>query len=362
MPLAQTRRQQVIGWATLAVSIAVFWGLFALIKLPSQALFGALTGSLVHAVSGWFPNVDLPKAGSLIGQALVGTVMGAMVDLPTLVALGDHWVSTLIVCAATFALSLVIGRIFALHPEVSNATGAFSMVAGGASGVTAIARELGADDRVVGVVQYLRVLIIVVFMPIVTAVVFHPPSTGAIAGSDYTAAPWQVAVFLVASLAGGLLLSRLIPFAAGSLLWPLLVSATISISGVLGDVGAPAIISIAGYLLIGMQVGLRFTRASLRSIQRVLPLAIGLIVALGVVSAGFGVVLAYFTGVTQLDAYLATTPGGLWAVLVTAADAGADVTFVLAVQVIRLLMVLFAAPFLAAWFRRRRDSDDGLGA
>ncbi len=49
------------------------------------------------------------------------------------------------------------------------------MVAGGASGIVAIARDLGADDRVVAIVQYLRVLIILLGMPLVVHAVFHPP-------------------------------------------------------------------------------------------------------------------------------------------------------------------------------------------
>ena len=62
--------------------------------------------------------------------------------------------------------------------------------------------------------------------------------------------------------------------------------------------------------------------------------------------------LAATTGVGALDAYLATTPGGLYAVLATAQDSGADATFVLAVQVLRLFVMLLSAPLLARWLRR----------
>jgi uncharacterized membrane protein AbrB (regulator of aidB expression) len=45
-----------------------------------------------------------------------------------------------------------------------------------------------------------------------------------------------------------------------------------------------------------------------------------------------------------LDAYLATTPGGIYAVLATAVGSGADTAFVLAVQALRLLVMVIAAP------------------
>jgi len=39
-------------------------------------------------------------------------------------------------------------------------------------------------------------------------------------------------------------------------------------------------------------------------------------------------------------------------VLATASDSGADVTFVLAVQVLRLFVMLLSAPLVARWLRR----------
>jgi hypothetical protein len=45
-----------------------------------------------------------------------------------------------------------------------------------------------------------------------------------------------------------------------------------------------------------------------------------------------------------VDAYLATTPGGLFAVLAVAFGAGANTTFILAVQALRLLVMVLLAP------------------
>jgi uncharacterized membrane protein AbrB (regulator of aidB expression) len=78
-----------------------------------------------------------------------------------------------------------------------------------------------------------------------------------------------------------------------------------------------------------------------------------LIVGAVVACAGLGAVLARTAGVSPLDGYLATTPGGLYAVLATARGSGADATFVLAVQVLRLFVMLFSAPLLARLLRPR---------
>ena len=48
--------------------------------------------------------------------------------------------------------------------------------------------------------------------------------------------------------------------------------------------------------------------------------------------------------VSLLDAYLATTPGGLYAVLAVALGAGANTTFIVAVQGLRVLVMVLLAP------------------
>ena len=109
-----------------------------------------------------------------------------------------------------------------------------------------------------------------------------------------------------------------------------------------------------GYMVIGWQAGVAFTRDALRAVGRLLPAAVGLIVVLDVATAGLGVVLADVAGLTPLEGYLATSPGGVYAVLATAVETGSNVTFIIAAQVVRILLMLFTAPLLA----RGRDQDD----
>jgi membrane AbrB-like protein len=114
----------------------------------------------------------------------------------------------------------------------------------------------------------------------------------------------------------------------------------------------PGLVQSAAFLVIGLQVGVSFTRASLRTIGRAMPLALAVMLGLIAASAGLGAALSAATGVSALDGYLATTPGGLYAVLATASDIGADVTFVLSVQVLRLFVMILSAPLIARWLRR----------
>jgi membrane AbrB-like protein len=227
------------------------------------------------------------------------------------------------------------------------------MIAGGASGITAMARDLGADARMVAVLQYLRVLLIVLLMPVVATTVYGGTAGGAAAGA--TGGPgWPAGLLFTAVCAlAGVPLARLARLPVGPLLGPMLVAAAVDLSGVSAGATTPALVQDAAFVVIGLQVGISFTRESLRTVGRALPLALGIIVGLGLACAGLGELLAVATGARPLDAYLATTPGGLYAVLATAARSGADATFVLAVQVLRLFVMLLSAPLLARFLRGR---------
>ncbi len=338
-------------WLGVVVVTVLASLLFAVLHLPSPVLFGSLVAGMLHALTSPV-ELEMPPLAFRLGQALVGAVIGALVQLPTLARLASDWPSVLLVTVGTLAISVAAGRVLAVRRDVSTATGAFALIAGGASGIVALARELGADDRVVTIVQYLRVLMVLLAMPLVTTLVFHPPSgRGSLGGGPTRWLPDLV--FVAVAVGVGLLAQRLVRAPATALLGPMLVAVAVSASGVLGTVAVPTVLEQVGYALIGVRVGLRFTRASLRSIARLLPLAAALIVAVIVACALLGLLLSRVTGVDGLTAYLATTPGGLFAVLATAADSGSDVTYVLAVQVIRVFAMLLFAPLLGRWFRRR---------
>ena len=106
----------------------------------------------------------------------------------------------------------------------------------------------------------------------------------------------------------------------------------------------PPVLREVAFAGIGLQVGLRFTLATVREVGSLLVPVLACIAGLMVACFGLAVVLDLTTSATLLDAYLATTPGGLYAVLAAAFGSGADTTFVLAVQTLRVLVMVLLAP------------------
>jgi membrane AbrB-like protein len=345
-------------WLLLLIVVSVVSLGFILIALPTPLLFGGLVGALIYALARPVAPLRLPASWFKAGQAVVGAIVGSAIDWGTLAGLGSRWLIVIGISCFALLVSVLVGSLLTRR-GASPATAAFSSVAGGAIGLTAMADDLGADSRVIAVLQYLRLLIVLLTMPVVVTLLFG--ATDQAGGWAGAGGDWRVDLpFVVLAIAGGLLVGKLLRMPSPALLGPLLVSAPLTLVPYFAGAQVPVMIAGLGYLAIGVQVGLKFTIGSLKSIGRMVPVAMLTIVVTLLACAGLGWILAATTEATPLDAYLATTPGGIYAVLGTAASTGSDVTFVAAAQIARMLIVLALAPFIAAYFRKRSAGDDPL--
>ena len=149
-------------------------------------------------------------------------------------------------------------------------------------------------------------------------------------------------------------------FLAGALLLPLAAAALLQGFAVVKIELPPLLLAIT-YAVLGWSIGLRFTRSALSHAARALPRVAASIFALIGICGLFAALLTYGAGVDPLTAYLATSPGGADSVAIIAASSHVDVSFVMAMQVARFLVVLFAGPsiarFIAARLKARQPAD-----
>lgn len=339
--------KQLGQWVLLAVATVAVTIPLTVMGVPSAALFAALVVGIALALLSLAPN-RVPRRAGIAAQGVLGVYIATMVQPEAVSALESDWPIVVTVAVATLVLSIVAGALLGIHRDVSPLTGSLALVAGGASGLVSIARELGGDDRVVAVVQYLRVALVTASMPVVVTLIYHADKSHPVDVSHQTdSAPWYVSVaMMVVLIVVGAAAARLVKLPGGGLLGPMALTVVLQLTGLSFGLTVPALLVQVGYIVIGWQAGVAFTRDAIRAVGRVLPAAIGLIVVLGVATAGLGVLLADIAGLTPLEGYLATSPGGVYAVLATAAETGSNVTFIIAAQVVRILLMLFAAPFL----------------
>lgn len=339
-------RSAAARWSLLVGLTAPVTAVIAAFGVPSPALFAGLLVATAVALAGRAP-AEVPASASTLAQAVIGVVIGVLAQPSTLAAVAQDWLPVLLVGVGTLVVSMGAGLVMGLRPGVTPVTGMLALTAGGASGLVAISRELGGDDRLVAVVQYLRVGIVTATMPVVAVVAFGAGLGGADRAPD-PGAGWAVDLgFLLVCAAVGLGLARITRVPAGGLLGPMAVALALGLSGWSFEASPPVVVVEIAYAVIGWQAGVRFTRSALRTVLTALPAATALIVAVMALCAGLGLLLSRLTGASLLEGYLATTPGGVYAVLATAISAGGDVTFVVAVQVLRVTVMLLVAPSIA---------------
>lgn len=342
-----------VRWGLLAALTVVVTLALGAVGVPSPALFAGLGVATVLALTGLGPT-RVARPATSAAQAVIGVVIGLLARPETLTAVAAQWLPVLLVSLGTLAASMGAGLLLGVQRGVSPLTGMLALTAGGASGLVAIARDLGGDERIVSVIQYLRVGLVTATMPIVAAAVFGAAHVG-VGAQSAGAAPWYVGLALVAVCALGAPVAEKLKVPAGALLGPMVIAMGLSLGGLTFGGSAPELMVDVAYAVIGWQAGVRFTRAALRTVVRTLPLATALIVVIMGVCAALGLLLSALTGVTPLEGYLATNPGGIYAVLATAISSGGDVTFVVAVQVVRVILMLLVAPLLARLAGPRRD-------
>ena len=344
--------RRAAGWLALGGATSGLAVALAAAGLPSASLFAALVCGIGAALA--LPGrFVLPERVNTGARATVGVVLGTYVLASSLSALADSWLPVALVSLATLALSIGAGVALARATGLDRATATLGSVAGGASGIVSMAPELGADERIVAFLQYLRVLVVVVVTPILTGLAFGHEAGGGVAPADgpFLGDLRGWALTIGVAVVGGLA-ARGLRVPAGSLLAPLVLAAALTLLAPDLGLAVPPALRELGFALIGLQVGLRFTVQTVREIGALaLPALLG-VLALMAACFALAAALAALTPATLLDAYLATTPGGLFAVVAAAFGTGADTTFIVAVQTLRLVVMVLLAPAAVRWVTR----------
>jgi len=347
----------VVGWMVLGVGSSLA-GLFAQSAgLPAGWLVGPMLVALALALA-WKEHPTVPRWGRTASLAVVGGMLAATFRPSVLPLVAGHWLPVTLVVGGTLFLSLGAGLLLSGLVRIDRKTAALGALPGAASGMLAISDPLGADARLVALMQYTRVVVVVVTATLVGRLVAGA-SPQPISAQGLQAAPGGVdllvqgtvptyAVTVLVAVLGALAGTRL-RLPAGALLGPLILGVALAELGVVYLAWPPGVPQ-AAYLVLGLWVGLLFDGASVKRAGQLFPFVLASAVGLVLACAVLGWALAALTGIDGMTAYLATTPGGIESVAIVALGTGADAPLVLAVQMLRLLAVVFAGSLLGRWW------------
>lgn len=351
----------ILKWALI---VGLAFGLGSLAELygfPAPHLFAAAVVGLAAALRG-LARDTLPPLLYMAAQAVTGVVVGAYFNLSSLAAIGGDWLPVVVVTSLTLGLSIAGGILFSRVSGVDRLTASLGMIAGGSAAIVAASDEMEADSRLVALMQYMRLVLVVVATPLLVRFVLSPSGSYEALGPGEVESEvglWGYLATPVIAAAGAWIGSRLrVPL--GALVVPLLLTAGLASLGAfpttakLPDVAPEALREIA-FMLIGLEVGLRFTPATLRRASGLVPVMFVFTLALVVVTGLLAWGLTLLTKISLLNAYLATTPGGINAIVATAYGSQADAGFVFAVQALRLVAMVLIAPPLVRWLVGRTE-------
>ena len=346
-----------VGWMVLGVG-SLLAGLFAQSAgLPAGWLVGPMLVALALALV-WKEHPTVPRWGRIASLAVVGGMLAATFRPSVIPLVAGHWLPVTLVVGGTLLLSLGAGLLLSGLVRIDRKTAALGALPGAASGMLAMSDPLGADARLVALMQYTRVVVVVVTATLVGRLVAgaapQPISSqglkAAPGGMDLLVqgtVPTYAATVLVAVL--GAWAGTRLRLPAGALLGPLILGVALAELGMVHPAWPPGVPQ-AAYLVLGLWVGLLFDGASVKRAGRLFPFVLASAVGLVLACAALGWALAALTGIDGMTAYLATTPGGIDSVAIVALGTGADAPLVLAVQMLRLLAVVFAGSLLGRWW------------
>jgi hypothetical protein len=334
--------RDAVAWCALIAAGAAGALLLRRLGVPAPWLIAPLIVAIVAAVTG-LVELRVPRPAFVAAQAAIGMLIAQSFTPPILGSIARSWPAMILVVASTIAAAAVAGWILARFGAVPAATAAWGSSPGGASAMTVMSADFGADPRIVAFMQYLRVTLVVLSASVVSRLLLpgaHAPGPGAVSFDAV-----GLAGTLVIAAAGALVALRLhVP--AGALLGPMVLGAVLHGTGLV-RIAIPAVLLEAAYVVIGLTIGLLYTPATVRYALRILPQLLGSTLVLIALCAGSAALLALAVHVDPLTAYLATTPGGLDSVTIIAIGSGANVPLVLAVQALRVFVVIIAGPSVA---------------
>lgn len=298
----------------------------------------------------WTPlrNAGQCTIGIALGLYFTPQVTALVLSLWWVIALGIAWALAL---GWGFGLWLHRMNAHRIRGGLNRATTWFAGAIGGASEMTLLAERAGGRTDLVAAAHSMRLLLVTVLIP------FSMQFSG-LHGLDLLPPAVRVVhlqglllMFLLAGLGAWVLarLDRANPWFLGALL--------VSMGFTMADIqlsALPVWLSNAAQLFIGVSLGVRFTPAFVHTAPRWLATValgtLGLLVLCALLALG----MAWLTGLHPATMVLATAPGGIAEMSITAKVLQLGAPVVTAFQVCRLIAVLLLVEPVFRWRRKHR--------
>ena len=298
-------------------------------------MVGPLVAMAVCNFSG--ARLAAPPLGREFGQFFIAVTLGLYFTPP----IASEVLGNAPVLVAAALGAILIGyagsRALAGFARIDDATAFFASVPGGAMEMANLADRYGALVDKVAVAHSLRILVVVCIIPALLTM------AGVHGGDVYRPAviPFQwtglLLLFGIATI-GGMLFYK-VRFPNPWMMGPLIAIIFATASG-LEFSSMSGFLTNCGQVLLGCALGTRFSRQFLSDAPRFVAVALLCIILTMVLSAAMAWGLAKAAGISVPSMILATAPGGIAEMSITARTLQLGVALVTAAHVMRVLIIL----------------------
>jgi membrane AbrB-like protein len=335
-------------WGMLVLLSVAFSTVLVATGLGAGVLIGTMIAAVLMGIRGAAIEVSNPVF--CLAQGLMGCMIASTLEANVVQNIGSHLWPMVATVTLTMVAATLTGMALARFESLPGSTGVWGVMPGAASAMAVICADFGGDPRIVALMQYTRVVIVVLSTSAVSHLMLQSGEVLAPAGASEPAA-WFPVLQTVLVAAAGAAIGRWLRIPAGTLFVPLILGGALKLGGLV-DLHVPHWLSILAYTAMGWSIGLKFRRHLLFPLLRAMPVIVAGIVALIVLCALSGWLLVAMAGVSPMTAYLATSPGGLDSVSVLALSVKADMSFVVAFQTLRLFVVIMVGPVVGRGLAR----------
>lgn len=320
------------------------WQVLDYFGVPAASFLGGAVGACFAQLAGLSFNA-IPSFFRFCLQVILGIFIGLRFNRDTIGHLKQLFWPALLVSAWMLATCFVVGMFFYRLTAVTPATAIIGAAPGGVAEMSLLALSFDADDKVVSILQFMRLVGILIVIPFLATRQTNvlPSDRRRLVSKPFC---WEksMSLTILVGLLGGLI--------AWYLDWPA--------PGLLGAISAvgltsflfyrlkqlPKVIRVWASLGIGCLVGLNLDLNTIKQLRNMTFPA--LISTLVVLMSGL-ILSAVLRHVTQWDiltCLLCSAPGGTTQFFILACELGADPVKVSSLQLTRLLVILGVLPVL----------------
>lgn len=341
-------------WLSLAVATTACVAVLVAIHVPAALLLGPMIAGVMVALAGGTPKI--PQVSFQISQGCIGCMIAQAMPQSLVTRLSEHGAIFLATIVSVIAVSSALGWLLTRWRVFPGTTAIWGSSPGAATAMILLADSHGGDSRLVAVMQYVRILLVASVASIV-ARVSMPELCDTDPPALFHAIDWAGFAWGMALVAVSVVVARRLTIAAGALLVPLVLGSVVQ-HFELFDIELPRVILAFAYATVGASIGLRFTRPMVIYAARRLPWAVASNLVLIAACSGIAFVLAETTGVDFMSAYLATSPGGADSIAIVATAGDVDISFVMAFQTARFILVLLTGTHIARFVAKHAIQAD----